>query len=38
LLTGATGIALALLAAVTAVEPAWDRMLLVDIPPTARQP
>src|SRR5262249_38984636 len=29
LLTGAAGIALALLAATTAVEPAWDRMLLV---------
>jgi hypothetical protein len=32
LLTGAAGIALALLAATTAVEPAWDRMLLVAIP------
>jgi hypothetical protein len=35
LLTGATGIALALLAATTAVEPAWDRMLMVAIPPAA---
>ena len=34
LLTGSTGIALALLAATTPVEPSWDRMLLVDIPPT----
>ena len=34
LLTGAIGIALALLAATTAVEPAWDRMLLVAIPPS----
>jgi hypothetical protein len=33
LLTGATGIALALLAATTPIEPAWDRMLLVVIPP-----
>jgi hypothetical protein len=33
LLTGAVGIALALLAATTPVEPAWDRMLLVTIPP-----
>jgi hypothetical protein len=33
LLTGTAGIALALLAATTAVEPAWDRMLLVAIPP-----
>jgi lantibiotic modifying enzyme len=29
LLTGASGIALALLAATTSIEPAWDRMLLV---------
>ena len=36
LLTGAAGIALALLAATTPVEPAWDAMLLVAIPP-ARQ-
>jgi hypothetical protein len=33
LLTGATGIALALLAATTPIEPTWDRMLLVSIPP-----
>jgi hypothetical protein len=33
LLTGAAGIALALLAATTDVEPAWDRMLLVSVPP-----
>jgi hypothetical protein len=33
LLTGAAGIALALLAAATAIEPAWDRMLLVSVPP-----
>jgi lantibiotic modifying enzyme len=33
LLTGAAGIALALLAAVTPIEPAWDRLLLVRIPP-----
>jgi hypothetical protein len=33
LLTGAAGIALALLAATTPIEPAWDRMLLVSIPP-----
>jgi lantibiotic modifying enzyme len=33
LLTGSVGIALALLAATTAIEPAWDRMLLVAIPP-----
>lgn len=33
LLTGAAGIALALLAATTAVEPDWDRMLLVAVPP-----
>jgi lantibiotic biosynthesis protein len=33
LLTGSTGIALTLLAATTAVEPDWDRMLLTAIPP-----
>jgi lantibiotic modifying enzyme len=33
LLTGVAGIALALLAACTPVEPAWDRVLLVSIPP-----
>jgi lantibiotic modifying enzyme len=32
-LTGAAGIALALLAAATPVEPAWDRVLLVSVPP-----
>jgi hypothetical protein len=35
LLTGAAGIALALESATAAVEPAWDRMLLVAIPPAA---
>jgi hypothetical protein len=35
LLNGATGIALALLAATTPIEPAWDRILLVAIPPRA---
>ncbi len=34
-LLGAAGIGLALLAAVTDVEPAWDRVMLVDIPPRA---
>src|SRR5262249_40579611 len=33
LLNGCTGIALALLAATTSIEPRWDRMLLVSIPP-----
>jgi lantibiotic biosynthesis protein len=33
LLTGATGIGLALLAATTSIEPEWDRILLVSIPP-----
>jgi hypothetical protein len=33
LLTGATGIALALVAATTDIEPLWDHMLLVSIPP-----
>ncbi|HET6896931.1 MAG TPA: lanthionine synthetase C family protein [Vicinamibacteria bacterium] len=33
LLSGAAGIGLALLAAVTTIEPAWDRMLLVSLPP-----
>ena len=32
-LTGAAGIGLALLAAVTPVEPEWDRLLMVAIPP-----
>jgi lantibiotic modifying enzyme len=34
LLTGSVGIALAFLAATTAVEPAWDRVLLTAIPPS----
>jgi hypothetical protein len=34
LLTGSTGIALALLAATTSVEPVWDRVLLTAIPPS----
>ena len=33
LLTGAAGVALALLAAATPVEPAWDRLLLASVPP-----
>lgn len=32
LLTGCTGVALALHAAISEVEPAWDRMLLLDLP------
>jgi hypothetical protein len=32
-LTGSVGIALALLAATTPIEPAWDNVLLTDIPP-----
>jgi hypothetical protein len=32
LIEGAAGIALALLAAVEPVEPAWDRMFLCDLP------
>jgi poly-gamma-glutamate synthesis protein (capsule biosynthesis protein) len=32
-LTGTTGIALALLGAATTLEPTWDRLLLVSIPP-----
>ncbi|HSF42405.1 MAG TPA: lanthionine synthetase LanC family protein, partial [Thermoanaerobaculia bacterium] len=35
-LEGATGIGLALLAAVSAVEPAWDRVLLVSLPQGAK--
>lgn len=31
-LTGSAGVALALLAAVTDIEPAWDRLLLADLP------
>jgi len=33
LVTGVAGIGLALLAAITAVEPAWDRLLLASLPP-----
>jgi hypothetical protein len=33
LISGAAGIALTLLAAATPLEPSWDRMMLVDIPP-----
>ncbi len=33
-LVGAAGVGLALLAAVSGVEPSWDRMLLSDIPPS----
>jgi len=33
LLQGATGVALALLAAATDVEPNWDRMMMISIPP-----
>ena len=32
-LTGATGIGLALLAAISDIEPEWDRVLLVSVPP-----
>ncbi|WP_395815340.1 lanthionine synthetase C family protein [Archangium minus] len=38
LLVGAAGITLALLAATSAVEPAWDRLLLMSLPPTASRP
>lgn len=34
-LDGAAGIGLALLASVSAIEPRWDRMLLLDLPATA---
>ena len=37
LLTGTAGVALVLLAAATPVMPAWDRMLLVDVPPLAAE-
>ena len=37
-LTGAAGIGLALLAAVSDVEPAWDRVLLVAVPPRVEVP
>jgi hypothetical protein len=36
LLTGTAGVGLALLAATTPIEPAWDRALLVAIPPIQR--
>ena len=36
-LTGATGIALALLAATSSVEPLWDRMLLTAVPPKSEE-
>jgi hypothetical protein len=35
-LTGAAGVGLALLAATTPVEPAWDRLLLTAIAPAER--
>jgi hypothetical protein len=38
LLTGAAGVALALLAAATPVEPSWDRMLLASVPARRYQP
>lgn len=38
LLTGATGVALVLHAASSAVEPGWDRILLVDLPPKPAAP
>jgi len=34
LLTGATGVALALHAAISPIEPAWDQLLLADLSPT----
>jgi hypothetical protein len=37
-LTGATGIALALLTGITSVEPMWDRLLLLSVPPRADRP
>lgn len=37
LLTGAAGIGLALLAATTPIEPAWDQILLASIPPLVRE-
>lgn len=36
-LNGAAGIGLALLAAIGSVEPAWDRLLLLDVPPRDRR-
>jgi lantibiotic biosynthesis protein len=38
LLTGAAGVGLALLAAVSPVEPAWDRILLTAVPPLPERP
>jgi lantibiotic modifying enzyme len=38
LLSGATGVALALHAAISAIEPAWDRLLLADVPPLGAPP
>jgi lantibiotic modifying enzyme len=38
LMLGATGIALALLAGLSAVEPVWDRLLAVSLPPAPDQP
>lgn len=38
LLTGASGVALALHAAISAVEPAWDQLLLADLPPLIAAP
>jgi len=38
LLEGAAGIGLALLGAISDVEPAWDRMFLVSLPPVAQIP
>lgn len=35
LLTGASGVALALHAAISSVEPTWDRLLFTDLPPSA---
>jgi hypothetical protein len=37
LLTGATGVALVLHAAVSTIEPRWDRALLVELPPAQTQ-
>lgn len=38
ILEGIAGIGLSLLAAVTSIEPCWDRILMVDIPPLSAQP
>jgi hypothetical protein len=35
LLTGATGVALALHAAISPIEPAWDQLMLADLSPSA---